>query len=184
MDEAEVMDFLKKRARLLDGVCITGGEPLIQNGLEDFILRVRALGYPVKLDTNGYFPERLSPLLEKGLVDYVAMDIKSDMEGYALATGRNDIDMERIKESIAIIMSRAPDYEFRTTLVGGIHDADSVRGACELLRGAKKYFLQSYADSGAIIDPRGLYAFSKQQLLEFLAIARDIVPTAELRGVD
>ena len=188
LDTAEIMGFLSKRAGLLDGVCITGGEPLLQSGLEDFVREVKKLGYSVKLDTNGCFPDELSSLFEKGLIDYVAMDIKSDEAGYPRACGIGEeaarAVMPKIKKSIATIIALAPDYEFRTTLVGGIHDAGSVAGACELIKGAKKYFLQSYVDSGAVISPEGLYSFSKQELLGLLAVAKNVLPSAELRGVD
>ncbi|MBR5743037.1 MAG: anaerobic ribonucleoside-triphosphate reductase activating protein, partial [Clostridia bacterium] len=148
--EEEIFSFLRKRQGLLEGVAITGGEPLMQPGLDVFIRKVRALGYAVKLDTNGSFPERLAPLLEEGLLDCVAMDIKNSPARYDLATGVKT-DLSRIRASVALLIGGRVPYEFRTTVVKGIHRAEDFPEIGRLIEGAARYFLQSYVDSGDVI---------------------------------
>ena len=181
--EDEVFSYLEKRKKLLDGVSVTGGEPLLQGDLADFIRRVRALGYAVKLDTNGAFHDRLVPLLSEGLLDYVAMDIKNGPRAYAAAAGVR-VDLDRIRESIAQIMSSGVDYEFRTTLVKGIHGEEDFREALAMIRGAKRFYLQNFVDSGNLIDRRGLSAFSREEMRRFAEIAREYVGEVSLRGLD
>ncbi len=183
LSEGEVLAYLEKRKNLLDGVSITGGEPLLQKDIAGFIRAVKALGYAVKLDTNGTFPERLAPLLSEGLLDYVAMDIKNGRSGYAAAAGL-PVDIGRIEKSVGLITASGVDYEFRTTLVKGIHDEASFREAMELIRGAKRFFLQKFVDSGNLIDGRGLSAFSRAETERFAAIAREYVEEVALRGMD
>lgn len=180
--KAELSAFLQKRRGVLDGVCVSGGEPLLQPDLAGFLQKVRALGYPVKLDTNGCFPDRLKKLVAQGLVDYVAMDVKSSPAGYARAAGAPDFDFSAVRESIAFLLSGAVDYEFRTTVVRGLHDEKSLLGAAQAIRGAKRYFLQKFVDSGALIGG-GLSAFSDAEMKAFLALVSPFVQTAALRGV-
>ena len=123
----EIFAFLKKRQGLLDGVCITGGEPLLNPDISEFIKRVRELGYSVKLDTNGSFPDRLIELAENGLIDYVAMDIKSSPEGYSKAVGLKDFDVTPNDKSIKFLLTGKVDYEFRTTAVKGLHELSDVK---------------------------------------------------------
>ena len=182
LTEQEVLEFLASRAGRLDGVCITGGEPLLQQGLREFILKVRALGLAVKLDTNGFFPARLRELLEGGLVDYVAMDIKNSPRRYGETSGVEGLIISPVLESIRLLRTSEVEHEFRTTLVRELHDPQSVREAAELVAGAEHYFLQSFKDSGDILRP-GLSAFSQQELQQLLAAAREQVPAAQLRGV-
>ena len=181
----DVLSYLNKRKNLLDGVSITGGEPLMQDDLGDFIRQVRALGYAVKLDTNGTYPDRLRALLDEGLLDYVAMDIKNSEECYPETAGiKATALIERVKESIALILSSGVEYEFRTTLVKGLHTEDSLREALALITGAKRYFLQRFTDSGDLIAPEGLSAFSYEEMRYFLSVAQEVVPNTALRGVD
>ena len=182
IDEDEFFRFLSRRKGVLDGVCVTGGEPLLQKDLPQFMARIRELGFKVKLDTNGALTERLDEILSANLADYVAMDVKNSPALYGKTAGA-DINLQNIEKSIALIMEKAPDYEFRTTVVSGFHTPQSIRGAAEMIKGAKKYFLQGFVDSGALIRP-GLAACTKEQMLEMLAEARAVIPGTALRGVD
>lgn len=179
--EEEVLSYLKKRAGLLDGVCVTGGEPTLQEDLEAFLRQVRALGYPVKLDTNGSRPEALRALIGQGLLDYVAMDVKSSPEEYARACG-GPVDFEKVGQSIDLLLSGCVDYEFRTTVVAGLHDAQIIERAARRIAGAKRYFLQAFVDSGDLITP-GWHALSREEMEACAQAARKHVPFVELRGV-
>ena len=181
-DEEEIIEYLKKRKGLLDGVCVSGGEPLLQIGLESFLKRVKELGYSIKLDTNGTFPARLKGLVEKGLVDYVAMDIKNCKEKYSLTTGTDSFDMAKIEESVSYLLSGVVDYEFRTTIVDGLHETQDIVKIGEWIKGAKKYFLQNFVDSGNLIGS-GLRAVSLDKLKEFEKIVQSSVEKIALRGV-
>ena len=183
--EDDVLSYLDRRKKLLDGLSITGGEPLMQEGLCEFIRKVKALGYAVKLDTNGTYPERLKALLDEGLLDYVAMDLKNSEREYLKTAGISNASLVmRVKESIRLIMASGVDYEFRTTLVKGLHTEDSLREALSLITGAERYYLQRFTDSGDLIAPEGLSAFSYEEMRAFLKIAQEVIPTAALRGVD
>lgn len=150
LSEEEVFAFLEKRKGMLDAVCITGGEPTLQKGLKQFILKVRSMGYEVKLDTNGTSPDILGELLSEGLLDYVAMDIKNAPEKYSLTAG-TDVDINNILKSIELIKSKAPDYEFRTTVTKELHTEEDILTAAQLIGKGPKYFLQQFKDSGCLI---------------------------------
>lgn len=179
--EEEILDYLKKRAGLLDGVCVSGGEPTLQDGLDAFLRRVKALGYQVKLDTNGSRPEVLRALLAQELIDYAAMDVKASPEDYARVCGVKP-DLRAIGESIELLLRGTVEYEFRTTVVGGLHDEASIEGAARLIAGAKRYFLQGFVDSGHLIAP-GWHALSREEMERCLRAAQKYVPAAQLRGV-
>ena len=179
-----VLSFLKKRQGLLDGVAITGGEPLLHADMADFLREVKALGFRVKLDTNGTFPDRLISLVEEGLVDRVAMDIKNDPALYAKTVGLETMDMATVTKSRDFLLSGAVEYEFRTTVVRGLHTRESLLAAAHWIEGASAYFLQQFKDSGELISPDGLSAFSDEEMHALLDAVRTVVPTAELRGVD
>lgn len=180
--EAEVLDFLQKRRGRLDAVAVTGGEPLLQADLPDFLRRIRAMGYLIKLDTNGSFPDRLRSLAEEKLVDRVAMDIKNAPSLYSKSAGIADISaVERSKD---YLLGGAVDYEFRTTVVRGLHTADSLRAAAEWIAGAKEYYLQQYRRGGEQLAPDGLGAFNEAEMRELADAVRPIVPSVRLRGVD
>lgn len=151
IDEETVLRFLEGRRGLLDGVVITGGEPTLHLGLTDFIRRVKALGFLVKLDTNGSLPEVFEPMLREGLVDYVAMDVKTSIERYPELTSPC-VRPEAIEKSISLIRDLAPDYEFRTTLIRECHDDETVKKICSLVQGAKRFRLQTYRPS-VTLDP-------------------------------
>ena len=183
MDETELLDFLRKRQGLLDGVAITGGEPLLRPDLEELLSRVRELGYPVKLDTNGTHPERLRSLLEKGLVQYAAMDIKNSPERYPETVGVEDFDLAPVRESVALLLGGAWDYEFRTTVVAELHDEASFRGIGPWIRGAKRYFLQAFTDRDTV-PFQGFHAPSPEEMRRWAKIMEEFVPSVALRGVE
>lgn len=177
-----IIDFLKKRKGLLDGVAITGGEPLLHSDIGGFIGEVRALGFAVKLDTNGTFPDKLALLTESGVIDYVAMDIKNCPEKYAETIGVPSFDIAPIKESIKILMTGNTDYEFRTTVVRQFHDIDSIEKAANLISGAKRYFLQSFTDSGNLIG-QNLTGVPKDEMLKMAQAAQKYVKYTSVRGI-
>jgi pyruvate formate lyase activating enzyme len=181
--QGSVLSFLDKRRGLLDGVCVSGGEPLLQPDLERFLKRIKARGFLVKLDTNGSFPDTLRRLLCARLVDYVAMDIKNSPGGYAQACGVDDPGLSAVQESIALLLSDTVDYEFRTTVVKGLHTARSLRAAAESIAGARRYFLQPCTDSGSLLHGEGLSAYSPGEMQEFLELVGPYVQHAALRGV-
>lgn len=184
MTAEELLSFLKKRKGILEGICITGGEPtLAGEDLENLLFSIKGLGYRVKLDTNGYRPERMRRLYEQKLIDYVAMDIKAGRFHYPEVCGVSGIDMELIEESVAWLMKGFLPYEFRTTVVKGIHTADDFRDIASWIGGEAPYFLQGFVDSGNVLKG-GFSAFSLAELEEFLSIVRQAVPLAEIRGVD
>ena len=180
--EDEILSFLEKRTGLLDGVAITGGEPLLNPDIADFIRKIRSMGYAVKLDTNGSFPERLKAIVGEGLVDYVAMDIKNRKEKYAETIGLKNLDLSKIEESVEFLKSGAVDYEFRTTVVEQFHTVEDIRAAAEWISGAKRYFLQNFVDSGELIcgDVCGV---DKETMLKMKSAAADFVPQTEIRGI-
>ncbi len=178
----EVLDYLKKRQGLLDGVVITGGEPLLQDGIEEFISEIKALGYCVKLDTNGSFPEKLISVVEKGLVDYVAMDIKNSKEKYAETIGVDDFDITPIEKSVDFLLQNKVDFEFRTTIVDGLHTLDDIQDIVVWIKGAHKYFLQNFVDSGDLIKP-DMKPVSALLLKEMQKKASEIISNVEIRGI-
>ena len=180
--EDEFFSFLKKRKGILDGVCITGGEPLLQPNIEVFIRKIKELGYAVKLDTNGSFPEKLKVLVENGLVDYVAMDIKNCPEEYGIAAGVPNLDVSSIIESVSYLKEGHVPFEFRTTVVKGYHTKESFEKIGLWLQGTERYYLQNFVDSGDLIgkDTEGC---SEEEMKEFLEVVRKHVPSAEIRGI-
>ena len=178
--ESEVLEDLARRKGLLDGVCITGGEPLLQPDLEDFIKRVKALGFLVKLDTNGTFPDRLQAILEAGLVDYVAMDVKNSPENYEKATGV-PIEIAALDKSIRTLQNSGIPHEFRTTAVKGIHTANDFESIGKWLASDASYFIQTFVDSSNLIGI-GCNAFSNDETQALLAAVRPYLPRVQLRG--
>ena len=182
-DSGEILEFLKKRVGILDGVAVTGGEPLLHAELEDFLKQVKELGYPVKLDTNGSFPEHLRRIVESGLADRVAMDIKNAPRLYPETTGIRDFDISPVSESKSFLMECGIEYEFRTTVVKGLHTQEGLLEAAEWIKGAKEYYLQQFKDSGDIISVNGLGAFNGEEMGHFKGIIEPLVPSVQLRGV-
>ena len=183
LDEEEILGVLKKRRGVLTGVCVTGGEPTLQPDLAVFLKKIKDLGYLVKLDTNGYLPDVVEGLVREGLLDYIAMDIKSSPEHYADAAGFPGLRMEPVFRSVSFLRGCGLPFEFRTTVVKGLHDAEDFRSIGRWLAGPQPYFLQSYQESAGVISPV-FEAFSKEELEGFRSLLLPFLPNASLRGVD
>lgn len=179
----EVINFLKKRQGIIEGVCITGGEPTLNPDLHDFIQSIRSLGYKIKLDTNGSNPSVLKSLINEDLLDYVAMDIKSSLEAYPLLCGLSSFDTSSIVKAIDILNSSSIDHEYRTTVIKQYHTKEIMGDIGKLLKGSNKYYLQSFKDSDFVPD-HSLSPCSKEELLSFLPILKEYVELVELRGID
>ena len=180
MDSAELLEFLKKRQGLLDGVAITGGEPLLRD-LSPLLGEIKALGYPVKLDTNGTHPDRLRELIELGLVDHVAMDIKNSPERYAETVGLAGFDLGPVYASIALLLRGELDYEFRTTVVEEFHSQDSFLGIGRMIQGARKYVLQPFTDRDSV-PFSGLHAPSPAAMDAYAKALKPFVSSVSIRG--
>lgn len=178
--EDDFFAYLDKRKGVLDGVAITGGEPTLQKDLIPFIEKIKERGLAVKLDTNGARPEVVKEILDRGIVDYFAMDVKNGPQKYAATAGVN-VDLDAIKESISLLITRAPDYEFRTTVVKGFHEKGDFEEIGKMIAGAKKYFLQKFTDSGAILGT-GVGPCDEEEMESFLKEAQKYVPGAKIRG--
>lgn len=181
--EDEVLAFLKKRRGILDGVAITGGEPLLHKDIGAFLEKVRALGFLIKLDTNGSFPDALEELIRAGLVDRVAMDVKNSPELYGRTVGLERFDLAPVERSKEFLLSGEVEYEFRTTVVRGLHTAESLAEAAKWIEGASEYYLQQYKDSGDVIAADGLGAFDEKEMHALADAVRPIVPSVQVRGV-
>ena len=179
----EVLAFLKKRRGVLDGVAVTGGEPLIHPELDDFLAKLRELDYSIKLDTNGSDPEHLARLIEAGLVDRVAMDIKNSPELYGKTIGVPNYDLSKVETTKNFLLAGNVEYEFRTTVVKGLHTRESLIGAAKWIAGAKEYYLQQFKDSGSLIEGSGLSAFDEKEMHALAEAVSDYVPTVSVRGV-
>lgn len=182
--EEEILTYLKKRQGVLEGVCITGGEPTLQPDLIDFMARIKDLGFLVKLDTNGSRPDVLCKAVKDGRVDYVAMDIKSSPERYGAVAGVDNMDIAPITASKDMLLEGGVEYEFRTTVVRELHRVEDFIGIGEYIRGAKQFFIQSFKDSGDILGGLGYGAHEKETLLDMLETVTPYVVSAQLRGVD
>lgn len=149
ISEEEVLSFLQKRKNVLKGVCITGGEPTLQADLPDFLRKIKEMGYQIKLDTNGYLPEVLKTLLDEELLDYVAMDIKSSKEKYGLVAGLEKMDTDRIERSMELLKNSGISYEYRTTVVKGLHTTEDILeiGKWIEMEPFVGYYLQAYREN-------------------------------------
>ena len=182
LDMDEVLRFLKSRKGLLDAVVLSGGEPLLQPEAERFLAQVREMGFSLKLDTNGCYPDALASILEQGLVDYVAMDIKNSKEKYARTVGLTRFDLAPVEESIHLIRQSGIDYEFRTTAVREFHTADDFRAIGQWLHGSRHYYIQNFTDSGNLIGT-GMTGFSPEELKEFAVSLQADFQHIGLRGI-
>jgi pyruvate formate lyase activating enzyme len=181
MPEEEFFTFLSRRRGILEGVCISGGEPTLQPDLPAFIARIKDMGYAVKLDTNGYRPAVLKSLVEAGLLDYVAMDIKNSLPLYGKTVGIEHFDTKPVEESMDYLMEGRVPFEFRTTLVRGLHTVVSIRDMGRRLAGGEKFFLQAFEDSGDLIRS-GMEGISPSETEVLLAALREHIPNAQIRG--
>jgi len=184
IDEKDFFKHLDERKGFIDGVCITGGEPLMQNDIADFIKKVKDIGLLVKLDTNGSYPDRLKSLIEQKLLDYIAMDIKNKLSvKYSEASGVA-VDLEKIKKSIKLIMNSGLDYEFRTTVVKELHKKEDILGIVEYINGARKYVLQKFEIQDKIMDRRfkKYSSITTEDVLELKRECEQFVKKIKLRG--
>ena len=183
VSEDAFFSFLDTRAGLLDGICITGGEPLLQPDIAEFCAEIKRRGFAVKLDTNGSFPDRLRALVDDGLVDYVALDVKNSRERYAETIGVPAFDLAPLEASVAYLLSDAVAYELRTTVVRECHDKASLTDLARWIKGARAWFLQSFVDSEGVLAGEGaLHGYSAEEMRGFLPALRTIVPAVEMRG--
>ena len=183
VDVEEIFSFLNKRKGILDGVVLTGGEPLLWADAQDFLARVRELGaYSIKLDTNGTHPDRLRAIIDKGLCDYVAMDIKNSPARYPETVGIPNFDVSGVCASASLLLEGRVDYEFRTTAVYPLHSEEAFSEIADFIHGARRYFIQNFVDSGALIGD-GMSGFDERQMQRFADIVRGSVDFVELRGI-
>ncbi len=182
MTEEAFFAFLEKRKGLLDGVAFTGGEPTLRKDLPDLFRRIKAMGYPIKLDTNGLHPDRLKALLDEGLVDYVAMDIKNCPEKYAVTAGLETVDLDKIQQSIDLLKNGTVDYEFRTTVVDELHEAEDFAKIGAWIAGARAYYLQAFTDRDTVVF-ENLHAPSRECMEAYAHTVRKFVPNTALRGI-
>ena len=152
-------------------------------GLKDLIIKIRELGFKIKLDTNGFHPEVLKELLSDGLLDYVAMDIKNSPAKYAVTCGLENVDMEKILKSISLLKESGIDYEFRTTVIDEFHEKSDFDEICKMIEGAPRYYLQAFTDRDSV-PFSNLHAPDKQRMLEFAEVSAFFVPETHLRGVE
>lgn len=180
--ENEFFDFLKTRVGILDGVAITGGEPLLQKGIKEFMRKIRALGFMIKLDHNGTKPELLKEIIDEGLVDYVAVDIKNSPEKYAMTVGLNELDITPIKKTVDILVNGSVDYEFRTTVNDELFTIEDFKKIGEFIKGAKRFFIQQFKDSGNLIEKDFFSPCPKETLELFKSTVAPYVESVEIRG--
>ncbi len=181
ISEDEILSYLEKRKGLLEGLCISGGEPTLNKDLPAFIEKVKKIGYSVKLDTNGTNPEMVKSLYSNGLCDYFAMDIKNDKENYAKIIGFDTFDTKNVEKTVEFFLSLGKDYEFRTTLIKEFHDRDNIVNIGKWIKGANKYFLQKFKNSVSCIESH-LSAVEDKIALEYTNILREYIENTQLRG--
>lgn len=181
--EEEVLSFLKKRKGILEGVCVTGGEPTLSPELPAFLKKIRTLGYPVKLDTNGTCPKLLKSLAEQKLIQMTAVDIKACPDNYPSLCGMLHPDLNAVKETVEFLKNGTLDYEFRTTVVRELHSEKDFIEISQWLSGAKAYYLQAYRDSGEVLQP-GFSSYTREELMYFREILKRTIPLVEIRGID
>lgn len=183
INSKEVLSYLKKRTNILDGVCITGGEPTLNKELLLLIEEIKSIGLKVKLDTNGYKPDIIDNILNRNMIDYIAMDIKSSKENYDIVCGVKNLDIAPIVDSVNIIMNSDVEYEFRTTLVRQLHSEPDIISIGKWIKGCRTYFLQNFKNSGNILDNvTGYSGFSKEQLDKLRQLLIPFVPNTFIRG--
>jgi len=180
MDEEQLVSFLKKRFGMLEGVCITGGEPLLSDDIIPLLQKIREIGYSIKIDTNGSYPERLKRIIDLGLADYVAMDIKNSPEKYAETAGGFS-GMDKIRQSIDLLIQGELPYEFRTTVVDELHAEEDFHGIGKLISGAEKWYLQKFQDRDTV-PYEGFHAPDADSIAKYADIMRAYVKTVEIRG--
>ena len=182
IDENEFFEYLSTRQNKLDGVAITGGEPLVQPDIAAFIKKIRAMGFLVKLDTNGFYPNQLKSLLDEHLLDYVAMDLKNSDGKYAVTCGRPGLDLTPMKQSVRLLMESGIEYEFRTTVMREFHTPADIEAIAKGITGAPRYYLQQFKDSG-ILNEGSCSPHDEETLFAMRDLAKKYIPTVEIRGI-
>ena len=182
LDTEEILAYLRKRRGILDGVAITGGEPLMNPDISDLLEQLKELGYAVKVDTNGSYPDRLREIVSAGLADYIAMDVKNAKEKYAMTVGLPSLDLAPIEQSVDYLLSGAADFEFRTTVVKEFHTEEDIASISEWIAGAPRYFLQNFKEADHMIGG-GLHAHDAETLARMREIAARRIPETSLRGI-
>ena len=184
ISEETILSFLEKRRDVLEGLSISGGEPLLQEDIVDFTEKVKKLNYLIKIDTNGAFPEKLKELIDKKLVDYVSMDVKAPKEKYAQLAGVK-IDISKIKQSVDLIKNEAPDYEFKTTIVPGLLDKKDIVEIAKWLEGSKQFYLQQFKSDSPLVSSKlnDIVPYSEEKLSEMLYEIKPFFKNCNLRGV-
>lgn len=180
--ESDIMDFLKKRQGILEGVCISGGEPLLNDKLEGFLHNIKELGYSIKLDTNGSQPDKLKHLVDEGLIDYVAMDIKNSPKRYAETIDVQNFDISLISKTVSYLLTKPIPYEFRTTIVKEFHTAMDIEEIAQWIQGADAYYLQNFEDGEHVIQ-KGLHPVTEEELHHFMSVATPYVKNTHIRGL-
>ena len=181
LTEAELLAFLEKRRGLLDGVAFTGGEPTLRKDLPALLAKIRDMGYATKLDTNGNHPDALKAILDAGLVDYVAMDIKNSRGKYAMTAGLETLDTGAVEQSVRLLMNGPVEYEFRTTVVRELHDDDSFLDIREWIVGARHYWLQYFTDRDTV-PFEGFHAPDEITMKHYADLVREKIPSVQIRG--
>lgn len=180
--ESTIYEFLTKRKGILEAVCITGGEPTLQQDLLPFLRNVKKLGFKIKLDTNGLNPDVLSSAIDEKLIDFISMDIKNSPDKYALTSGIDALSLEKINKSIALLKSNKIDYEFRTTIVVEFHSYDDILSISKWLSGSARYVLQQYKFSPHQIASQVFKTYSYEQFQTFQSVLQKSIAVVELRG--
>jgi len=182
LKEEEIMTYLEERKSILEGVVISGGEPLLQSEIKNLIKKIKAKGLKVKLDTNGTNHQLLKELIDEKLIDYVAMDIKADADNYSKIIGKKEYDFNEIKSAIDILIASGIDYEFRTTIVKEYHNIDLIENICKLIGNKSKYYLQNFVDSAGVLK-KGLHGFSDEELQSLKTKLNKNFPNVKIRGI-
>jgi len=184
ISEETILSFLEKRRGVLEGLSISGGEPLLQDDIVDFTEKVKKLNYLIKIDTNGAFPEKLKELIDKKLVDYVSMDVKAPKEKYDQLVGVKT-DISKIEQSIDLIKNEAPDYEFKTTVVPDMLNKKDIVEIAKWLEGSKQFYLQQFKSDSPLVSSKlnDIVPYSKEKLSDMLHDIKPFFKNCSLRGV-
>lgn len=182
--EKEIFDYLKKRKGIIEGVCVTGGEPTLNKDLPEFCEKLKNIGLSVKVDSNGTNPVMLKTLDENGLADYFAIDVKNDRKNYAAIIGLDKFDVSNVEKTVEFLINGKTPYEFRTTLIAQFHDENNLTEIGKWINGADKYFLQKFKSGDNCLAPDGLSPVSDENAVKLLNAVKPFVKKASLRGYD
>ncbi len=180
----DVFSFLEKRKEMLEGLVITGGEPLMQKDISDFCIKVKKMSYLIKIDTNGMYPEKLKELIDENLIDYVAMDIKASKKKYEILTN-SKVNIKKIEESIKLLQNSRIDYEFRTTFAPKLLIKDDIIEIAKWISGSKKFYLQQFKTNTPLVSAKleDVKPYTKQALTDTLEEIKSCFGICEVRGI-